>query len=328
MNENDSIVPRIEIGEWGDTALDWINDNFEWLLDFLATLLNWLVSTLTDALVTVPALVLVAIFALIGLLVRSWELAVGTAVTFLLIIAMDQWVTAMQTLALVLMATLVAILIAVPIGILAARSDRVSAVVRPVLDFMQTMPAFVYLIPAVVFFGIGVVPGVFATVIFALPPGVRLTELGIRGVDAETVEAGQAFGATPRQILRGIQLPLAMPTIMAGVNQVIMLSLSMAVIAGIAGADGLGKEVVASISTLDGPQGIEAGLGVVIIAIYLDRVTAALGKPGDYPHSLLGVLRRRSGDNGGGPDGDAQDEARNRIEGGADKGRGLAQVGL
>ena len=296
MNENDSIIPRIPVGEWGDTALDWINDNFEWLLEFLATVLDWLVTSVTDLLLVIPALVLVVIFALLGLLVRSWELALGTLVTFLLIIAMDQWGTAMQTLALVMIATLVAILVAVPIGILAARSDRVSAVVRPVLDFMQTMPAFVYLIPAVVFFGIGVVPGVFATVIFALPPGVRLTELGIRGVDAETVEAGQAFGATPRQILRGIQLPLAMPTIMAGVNQVIMLSLSMAVIAGIAGADGLGKEVVASISTLDGPQGIEAGLGVVIIAIYLDRLTAALGRPGDYPHSVLGRLRRRSGE--------------------------------
>lgn len=295
MNQNDSIIPRIPVGEWGDTALDWINDNFEWLLEFLATVLDWLVTTVTDVLLVIPALVLVAVFALIGLLVRSWELALGTVLTFLLIIAMDQWVTAMQTLALVMIATLVAIVIAVPIGILAARSDRVSAVVRPVLDFMQTMPAFVYLIPAVVFFGIGVVPGVFATVIFALPPGVRLTELGIRGVDAETVEAGQAFGATPSQILRGIQLPLATPTIMAGVNQVIMLSLSMAVIAGIAGADGLGKEVVASISTLDGPQGIEAGLAVVIIAIYLDRVTAALGRPSDYQHSLLGRLRRRSG---------------------------------
>lgn len=172
MNENDSIIPRIPIGEWGDTALDWIDDNFRWLLDFLSTVLDWLVTTVTDALILVPALVLVVVFALIGLLVRSWALAVGTVVTFLLIVAMDQWVTAMQTLALVLIATLVAILIAVPIGILAASSDRVSAVVRPVLDFMQTMPAFVYLIPAVVFFGIGVVPGIFATVIFALPPGV------------------------------------------------------------------------------------------------------------------------------------------------------------
>ena len=328
MNDNDSIVPRIPIGEWGGEAIAWINDNFEWLLDFISLVLDWSITTLIDALLVVPALVMIALFALLGLLVRSWEFAVGTVLTFLLIIAMDQWTFAMQTLALVLIATVVAVIIAVPIGIVAARSDRVSAVVRPVLDFMQTMPAFVYLLPAVVFFGIGFVPGLFATVIFALPPGVRLTELGIRGVDAETVEAGQAFGATPGQILRGIQIPLATPTIMAGVNQVIMLALSMAVIAGIAGADGLGKEVVQSIATLDRPQGIEAGLGVVIIAIYLDRLTASLGRPGDYPHSLLGRLRSRSG---GGPDRDddkAGAEARDRIEGGADKGRGMAQVGL
>jgi glycine betaine/proline transport system permease protein len=160
------------------------------------------------------------------------------------------------------------------------------------MDFMQTMPAFVYLIPAVTFFSIGVVPGVFSTIIFALPPGVRMTELGIRQVDGETVEAGEAFGATRGQILRGIQLPLAVPTIMAGVNQVIMLSLSMAVVAGMVGADGLGKEVVQAISTQNLPLGVEAGLGVVVLAVYLDRLTAALGNPSGYPTSLLALAQR------------------------------------
>jgi len=144
-----------------------------------------------------------------------------------------------------------------------------------------------------VFFSIGVVPGLVATVIFALPPGVRMTELGIRGVDSETVEAGHAFGATPGQILRGIQLPLAMPTIMAGVNQVIMLALSMAVIAGMAGTDGLGKLVVEAISTVNIAKGVEAGLGIVLLAVYLDRVTAALGTPNEFRSSLLGMLSRR-----------------------------------
>ena len=204
---------------------------------------------------------------------------------------MDVWVSAMQTFALVLVAALIAIVIAVPLGILMARNSAARAVLRPVLDFMQTMPAYVYLIPAIIFFGIGVVPGVVA--IFSLPPGVRFTELGIRGVDAERVEAGQAFGATPGQILRGIQLPLAAPTIMGGINQVIMLSLSMAVIAGIAGADGLGKDVVAAISTLNVPMGVEAGLGVVILAIFLDRVTSALGTPAEHPHSLRAIVARR-----------------------------------
>ena len=155
------------------------------------------------------------------------------------------------------------------------------------------MPAFVYLIPAIIFFGVGAVPGMIATILFALAPGVRLTELGIRGVDHEVVEAGQAFGATRGRILRQIQLPLALPSIMAGVNQVIMLALSMAVVAGIVGADGLGKEVVQAISTVNLARGVEAGLSVVIIAVYLDRLTAALGNPGDYKSSLWGTLARR-----------------------------------
>src|SRR5690606_39394355 len=160
-------------------------------------------------------------------------------------------------------------------------------------DFMQTMPSLVYLIPVIMFFSLGFVPGVVATVIFSLPPGVRLTELGIRGVDKETVEAGYAFGAKPGQILRGIQLPLATPTIMAGINQVIMLALSMAVIAGMAGAPGLGKEVVAALSTIKVAQGVEAGLGVGFLAVFLDRVSAALGNLGDHPSSLLNMLGRR-----------------------------------
>ncbi|MDX2376283.1 proline/glycine betaine ABC transporter permease [Microbacterium sp. LRZ72] len=284
---------RIPVGEWADTAVDWVRDNLEWLLDIITFIAGWLVESLTEVLVVTPIPVAIVIFALIGWLVRSWQLAVFTALTFLLIVAMDQWVTAMQTLALVLIATIIAVAISVPLGIWSARNATVRAILKPVLDFMQTMPAFVYLIPAITFFSIGVVPGVVATVIFSLPPGVRLTELGIRGVDSETVEAGQAFGAKPGQILRGIQLPLATPTIMAGINQVIMLALSMSVIAGIAGADGLGKEVVQAISTVNVALGVEAGLGVVILAVYLDRVTAALGNPGDYRSSLLGVLSRR-----------------------------------
>ncbi|KKI16746.1 hypothetical protein XM48_14075 [Leucobacter sp. Ag1] len=283
---------RIPVGDWVAGALDWFKDTFTWLLDFVGFVMQWLVSGLTDALLAVPFPALILLFALIGWFVRSWQLALGTVLGFLLIVAMGQWETSMQTLALVLIATLLAVIIAVPLGILAARNDAFSAFVKPVLDFMQTMPAFVYLIPAVTFFSIGVVPGVFSTVIFALAPGVRFTELGIRGVDSETVEAGHAFGATPGRILRGIQLPLAMPTIMAGINQVIMLALSMAVVAGFVGADGLGKEVIASISTLNLSQGVEAGLGVVILAVFLDRVTAALGTPSKYRSSVLGSIRR------------------------------------
>lgn len=284
---------RLPVGQWAEAAVDWVRDNLAWLLSAVSHALSWLVDSLTGLLLGSPIVGVIVVAALLAWLVRSWKFAAGTVVSFALILAMGQWVTAMQTLSLVLVATIIAILVAVPVGIWAARSDRVSAIVKPVLDLMQTMPGLVYLIPAIVFFSIGVVPGLVATVIFALPPGVRLTELGIRGVDAETVEAGHAFGATPGQILRGVQLPLAMPTIMTGVNQVIMLALSMAVIAGMAGADGLGKEVVQAMSTVDIAKGAEAGLSVVFLAVYLDRLTAALGDLRGQSSSLLNMLARR-----------------------------------
>ena len=183
------------------------------------------------------------------------------------------------SLAVVLVATVVAVVTGVPLGILAARRRGFSAAVRPVLDLMQTTPPFVYLIPAVFFFGIGVVPGVVATAVFALAPAVRLTELGIRQVDAEVVEAALSFGARPGQLLRDVQLPLALPTIMAGINQVIMLALSMVVVAGLAGAGGLGAVVTSAVTQLDIGAGIEGGLAVVILAVYLDRVTSTFSGP-------------------------------------------------
>ncbi|MGB3373868.1 MAG: proline/glycine betaine ABC transporter permease [Microbacterium sp.] len=282
---------RIPLGDWVETGLNWLLDNLEGLFTFISTVIGAFVDGLSAALIDTPFPVTIAVFALIAWLLRSWKLAVGTILSFVFILALNLWTPAMQTMALVIVAAVIAVLIAVPLGIWSARNDRVRATLKPVLDFMQTMPAFVYLIPAIMFFGIGVVPGVVATVIFALPPGVRLTELGIRGVDSETVEAGHAFGATPGQILRGVQLPLALPTIMAGINQLIMLALSMAVIAGMAGADGLGKLVVQGISSMDIALGVEAGLGIVLIAVFLDRCTAALAEPS--PSSLLGILERR-----------------------------------
>ena len=284
---------RIPLGAWVASALDWIKQTFDSALDVIAMVVKALVQGLADALLVVPAPLLILLLALLGWLIRSWQFGLGTVATMLLIIGMAQWENAMLTLALVLIATLISVAIGVPLGILAAKSDGFSAVIRPVLDFMQTMPALVYLIPAVTFFAVGFVPGVFATVLFSLPPGVRFTELGIRGVDAETVEAGHAFGSTPGKILRGIQLPLAMPTILAGINQVIMLALSMAVIAGMAGANGLGKEVVSALATLNIAKGVEAGLSVVILAVFLDRFTAALGTPAEFKHSLQSTLKRR-----------------------------------
>lgn len=288
-----TLIPRINVGDWVNAGIDWLTDNATVLFDAFSALMRFLVEGFSDALLSVPVFILLAILVLIAWFVRSWRLALGTLIGFLLVMGMRQWETMLQTMSLVLVSTLTAVIMAIPLGIWAAKSETVSKIVRPIMDFMQTMPAFVYLIPAVTFFSIGVVPGVFSTIIFALPPGVRMTELGIRQVDKETVEAGRSYGATPWQILRGIQLPLAVPTIMAGINQVIMLSLSMAVIAGMVGADGLGKEVTAAIATLDVAQGVEAGLAVVILAVYLDRLTAALGDLNAYKSSLLTQIRNR-----------------------------------
>jgi glycine betaine/proline transport system permease protein len=189
------------------------------------------------------------------------------------------WDLTMQTLALMLMATIVSVVIGVPMGILVAKSRAVRNITLPVLDVMQTMPSFVYLIPALMLFGLGKVPAILATIIYAVPPLIRLTDLGIRQVDAEVVEAATAFGGSPRQILFGVELPLATPTIMAGLNQTIMMALSMVVVASMIGARGLGEQVLNGIQTLDVGKGLEAGIGIVILAIVLDRITQGFGKP-------------------------------------------------
>lgn len=222
--------------------------------------------------------VMIAILAAIAFLAAGAGMAAFTAIGFLLIVSMGFWTATMESLALVLSATLFALVLGIPLGIYAARSVLVDKLSRPVLDFMQTMPAFVYLIPAVLFFGLGKVPGAMATLIFAMPPAVRLTSLGIRQVPKEVVEACLAFGATPGQLLRKAQLPIALPTIMAGTNQTIMLALSMVVIGGMIGAGGLGQEVLAGITQLKIGLGFESGIAVVILAIYLDRVTQSLGR--------------------------------------------------
>jgi len=270
---------RLPLGDWAVAFIDFITEVFGGVFAVVRGIFAGFYDLVDFALQTPPFWVVIAVFAAVAWIAKGWKLAVGTAVGLAVIVGVDQWDNAMSTLALVLVASLIAVAISVPLGVLAAGSDTASKVIRPILDFMQTMPAMVYLIPALILFRVGVVPGIVATIIFAMAPGVRLTELGIRGVDTEVVEAGQAFGASPWRILRQIQLPLAMPSIMAGVNQVIMLSLSMVVIAGMVGAGGLGGEVVQSLTRIDVGLGFEAGLSVVILAIILDRVTGALGAP-------------------------------------------------
>lgn len=221
--------------------------------------------------------VLIILLTMLAQIVAGRGLAIFTLIGFLLIVSMGFWEPTMESLALVLSATLFALIIGIPVGISAARNDVVDKITRPILDFMQTMPAFVYLIPAVLFFGLGKVPGAMATLIFAMPPAVRLTSLGIRQVPSEVVEACLAFGATPKQLLYKAQLPIARPTILAGLNQTIMLALSMVVIGGMIGAGGLGQEVLSGITQLKIGLGFESGISVVILAIYLDRITQTFG---------------------------------------------------
>jgi len=280
---------RLPLGDAVEAGIDALTETFGWFFSFIRVLFQGMYDSVEFVLLTPPFWIIIIVAALVGALARGPIFGVGTAFGFTLIVGVDQWDASMETLALVLVAAAIAILLSVPIGILAAKSRIASTVIKPILDFMQTMPAFVYLIPALILFRVGVVPGIVATIIFAMAPGVRLTELGIRRVDREIVEAGQAFGSTPGRILRQIQLPLALPTIMAGVNQVIMLSLSMVVIAGLVGAQGLGGQVVASLGRIDVALGFEAGLAVVIIAVFLDRVTASFGSG----KGMLATLRRR-----------------------------------
>ncbi|MFI7348259.1 ABC transporter permease/substrate binding protein [Streptomyces sp. NPDC049936] len=270
-------MPRIPLGDWVNSTVDWLLEHVAWLFDFLKTVFTGTYDGINAVLQAPEPLLLAGIFAVIAFWLRGTLAGVLTFVGFAFIDSMELWENAMITLSLVLVATIIALVVAVPVGIWAARSDRVSGIVRPVLDFMQTLPAMIYLIPAILFFGTGASAGIVATLIFALAPGVRMTELGIRQVDKELVEAAEAFGTTPRNTLLRVQLPLALPTVMAGVNQVIMLGLSMAAIAGMVGTGGLGGDVNEAIGQLNVGLGSESGVAIVILAIYLDRMTSALG---------------------------------------------------
>ncbi|MEU9449361.1 ABC transporter permease/substrate binding protein [Streptomyces sp. NPDC048277] len=270
-------MPRLPLGDWVDSGVNWLVAHMSWLFDAIRTVVEGMYDGI-DGVLTAPApLLLAGILAVLAWWLRGAGAGVLAFAGFALVDSLDLWDRAMSTLALVLVATVIALAVSVPLGIWAARSKAVSAAVRPVLDLLQTMPSMVLLIPAILFFGLGTAAGVIATLIFALAPGVRMTELGIRQVDAELVEAAEAFGTTPRDTLLRVQLPLALPTIMAGVNQVIMLGLSMVVIAGMVGTGGLGGAVNEAIGQLDIGFGFEAGVGIVVLAIYLDRMTSALG---------------------------------------------------
>lgn len=266
-------LPKIPLGSWIEALEKWLDQNFEPLFDFITLIIRGIVNGLEAALRYPPALIIIIIFTVLAWLIGRWGLAAFSAIGLLLIENLGYWDQTMQTLALVLTAAIISILIGVPLGIVCARSNRLQSIITPLLDFMQTMPAFVYLLPAITFFSLGVVPGVISSIIFAIPPTIRLTNLGIRQVPAELVEAADAFGSTPTQKLFKLQLPIAMPTIMAGINQTIMLSLSMVVIASMVGAQGVGATVYRAVTQVKTGIGFEAGLAIVILAIILDRFT-------------------------------------------------------
>ncbi|MNO12147.1 Glycine betaine transport system permease protein OpuAB [compost metagenome] len=272
-------IPKLPLGQAVEWLENWLTTYLGPLFDFIHMVIGGMVNGIETVLTILPALVLILIITALAYWIGKWRMALFALVGLLLIDNLGLWGPSMQSLALVLTASVLAVLIGVPLGVLSAQSNGVQNTVTPILDFMQTMPAFVYLLPAVSFFSLGVVPGVIASIIFAIPPTIRLTNLGIRQVSPELVEAADAFGSTAGQKLFKLQLPIALPTIMAGINQTIMLSLSMVVISSMIGAQGVGAYVYRAVSQAKTGAGFEAGIAIVIIAILLDRLTQKLVKP-------------------------------------------------
>jgi glycine betaine/proline transport system permease protein len=269
---------KLPLGKWIKSLVDLALDQGAWAFDAFADGLSFLIEGLVDLMLWVPPLGLVALFAVLAFyLHRSWRLVAMIVLSLLLVINLGYWEETVRTLGLIVFATLVCIVVGVPLGVAAAHRPWLYTLLRPVLDLMQTIPTFVYLIPTMIMFGLGVVPGLISTAIFAIPAPIRLTHLGISGVPRPLIEAGEAFGATRRQLLWKVEIPHAMPNIMAGVTQCIMLSLSMVVIAAMVGAPGLGVPVLRALNTVNIAKGFEAGLAIVIVAILLDRVCKQRG---------------------------------------------------
>jgi len=269
------------IASWADGIKQWAISNRD-LIQPTKRFFETVITGIESALHAVPPLVMLVVLVLLAWQTAGRRAAILVAACLLILgmLAPEAWGLAMTTLAIVIASVILCVLIGLPLGVLAGKSDRFEAFIRPVLDTMQTIPAFVYLVPVVMMIGIGNVSGVIVTIIFALPPLVRLTSLGIRGVNPSVVEAARAFGASPGQILRKVELPLATPTILAGLNQTIMLSLSMVVIASMIAVKGLGNEVLRAMGRLDAGKAIVGGLGIVMLAIVLDRITQGLGRSG------------------------------------------------
>ncbi|SLN25958.1 ABC transporter permease [Oceanibacterium hippocampi] len=299
----------LPVDDWIESFVkDWLVPNFRPAFQAIQWPIDQVLTGLDAFLLTIPPFLFMAVAVLLAWRIGGRGISLFTLAALVLLDLMGIWDDSMTTLAMVLTSVVFCAVVGVPLGILAARSDRFQTGLRPVLDIMQTIPAFVYLVPIVMLFGVGMVPGIIATIIFAMPPLIRLTNLGIRQVPEEMVEAGYAFGATRRQVLFEVQVPIAMKTIMAGLNQTLMLSLSMVVIAALIGAEGLGLLVFTGIGRLDVGAAALGGIGIVLIAIVLDRLTQALGEPslGEEKRSFRGLAMRLVG---GSPAADKADES-------------------
>ncbi len=267
------VTHKIPIGKWAEHFIEFIDNNFAWFFDLISDSLKWVMEGLTNLLLSAnPIFLILLVAALAFLLHRKKVLAIGVILSLLLILNLGYWKEMIETFALIVFATSLCVLVGIPVGVAAAHRPWLWTALRPVLDLMQTIPTFVYLIPTLVLFGLGVVPGLISTVIFAIPAPIRLTYLGISSVPKSLTEAAESFGATGSQLLWKVELPHAMPTIMAGVTQCIMLSLSMVVIATLVGAGGLGSPVVRALNTVNIANGVEAGIAIVVLAILLDRI--------------------------------------------------------
>jgi len=267
----------LPLGDWINTFIDWLVEGYRWFFQGIKWPVEITLGGMEQGLQAVHPFIIILIFALAAWKASGWKLAVASVLMLVFVGLLGLWEDTMITLAMVFSSVVFCTIAGIPLGILAGRSNRFDSFLRPFLDGMQTTPAFVYLVPIVMLFSIGNVAGVLATIVFALPPLIRLTSLGIRGVHPELVEAALAFGATNWQVLRKVQIPLALPTIMAGLNQTIMMALSMVVIAALIGAGGLGAPVVLGLNTLDIGTATVGGIGIVLLAIILDRITQALG---------------------------------------------------
>ncbi len=270
---------KIPIGKWLADFVDFLNEYLFWLFDGFTIVLEYVFDLTSIALLSIPAFGMIALIAAAAYWIhRSWKISLFIVLSMLLIVNLGYWKDTMETLSLVIWATVLCVFIGVPIGILAAHRPKLWISIRPVLDMMQTIPTFVYLIPALTLFGLGPVPGVVATVIFVVPAPIRLTYLGISSTPAPLIEAAESFGATKKQLLWMVEIPSAIPNIMAGLTQTIMLSLSMVVIASMVAAPGLGIPILRAINQVNPAKGFEAGIAIVIVAIIMDRVCKLPGK--------------------------------------------------